>query len=72
MNSAYINKLTSKEQQAHEESRDGTFTPLRDGGVLLRCGTRTKNLTGEDAIRFFNSVRGVSEAHSKSIVKGYF
>ena len=72
MNNAHINKLTSKEQQAHDEARDCTYATLRHGGVLLRCGIVTKNLEGKDAKEFINKIRDKGQGYIKTVVRSYF
>lgn len=59
---------------ANSAARKCTFSPLRHGGALLRCGTVSKTLDGDDAKAFFDKVRGKEKntAHVRRIVRSYF
>ena len=57
---------------ARSAQRNCTFSPLRHGGALLRCGTVTKVLDGADAKAFFDKVRNKGEGHIRRVVRSYF
>ena len=61
-------------EHARSAARACTFSPLQSGSALLRCGTVSKVLDGDDAKAFFDKVRGRENdyGHTKRIVRSYF
>lgn len=72
MNAHNGNKLTPAEKAKYETDRNGTFTPLRHGGVLLRYQTTSKILDGDAAAAFLKKIRDKGAGYVRKVVRSYF
>ena len=65
-------KQNIRKQADRQHASEATFAVLRHGGVLLKSGTRTRNIEGEEAASFISKVRDKGAGYVKKLVQGYF
>lgn len=67
-----IRKINSQRKADLDNSRNGTFCTLANGGVLIRSIRSSKTLDGPDAQEFLAKVRDKGTGYIKTVVAGYF
>jgi hypothetical protein len=68
-----IARLNAQERADHENSRNGTYCVLRNGGILLRNGVCSKTLDdAEEAAGFLEQVRGKHSGIVRQVVQRFF
>jgi hypothetical protein len=68
-----IRKANAQKKADFDNARDGTFCTLRHGGILLRCGPRSKTIDDKaEADEFLARVRDKGTGYVKQVVKSYF
>ena len=68
-----IRKANAQRKADFDNARDGTFAVLRHGGILLRCGARSKTIDDKvDAAAFLAKVKDKGTGYVKNVVKSYF
>lgn len=67
-----IRRINNQKQADLDNSRDGTFCTLSNGGVLIRSIRSSKTLDGPDAQEFLAKVRDKGTGYIKTVVAGYF
>lgn len=67
-----IRKQNNQRKTDLDNSRDGTFCTLANGGVLIRSIRSSKTLDGPDAQEFLAKVKDKGTGYIKTVVAGYF
>lgn len=68
-----IRKQNNQKQADFDNARDGTFCVLRNGGILLRHGARSKTIDDkQEAADFLARVKDKGTGFIKVVVKEHF